>query len=149
MPLPLPNLTRSKLTEWLKRYLPAEIFAIIGAILGGSFMHLLFHQPIFTALGGTLGENTGYYGFIIIRDLKTTRPQNLTAILKLIRNLLLEFGAAEYLDSFVIRPTAMYFFPQWLGNLPLGLLAGKLAADITFYIPTIISYELKKKYLRD
>lgn len=28
-----------------------------------------------------------------------------------------------------------------------GVLAGKLAADVTFYIPAILSYEARKRYL--
>lgn len=63
--------------------------------------------------------------------------------------MLLEFGPAESMDSFLVRPAAMYFFPKLLGNIALGLLAGKLAADILYYIPTIMGYELRKKYFKD
>ena len=51
------------------------------------------------------------------------------------------FGFAEYLDSFVIRPSA--------GNVALGLVLGKLIADVTFYVPTIFFYELRKKYIKN
>jgi hypothetical protein len=30
-----------------------------------------------------------------------------------------------------------------------GILLGKLLADVTFYVPAIIGYELSKKRLRD
>ena len=53
---------KSKIIEWIKRYFPAEICAIIGALIGGLITHTLFKNPIYTALGGTWGENTGYYG---------------------------------------------------------------------------------------
>ncbi|HAU99407.1 MAG: hypothetical protein UX04_C0006G0034 [Microgenomates group bacterium GW2011_GWF2_45_18] len=59
------------------------------------------------------------------------------------------FGFAEYLDSFVIRPSAMYFFSTWTGNVALGLVLGKLIADVTFYVPTIFFYELRKKYIKN
>lgn len=61
---------------------------------------------------------------------------------------MVEFGTAEYLDSFIVRPFAMYFFPKLLNNITLGLIAGKFAADGIFYIPTILSFELRKKYLK-
>jgi len=147
------SLAKSKILEWLRRYLPAEICAICGALAGGMITSFIFKNPVVTALGGTWGENIGYYGRILYQDIKKRRgrDERITAggILKVIRNLIIEFGAGEYLDSFVIRPSAMYFFPKLLNNVPLGIFLGKISADIIFYLPTIISYELKKKYLKD
>lgn len=65
-----------------------------------------------------------------------------------IRALVVEFGVAEVFDSLFIRPALLYWLPRWLHSVPLGVLAAKLAADVTFYIPTIISYELSKQRLR-
>jgi hypothetical protein len=142
-----------KLTEWLKRYVPAEVFAFIGAVTGGLAGHYLFHNEIVTALCGTWGENVGFYGKILYRDVqeRRKRDEKITGLgmLKVLRNTVVEFGIAEYLDSFLIRPFAMYFFPRALGNVALGLVVGKFAADITFYFPTIFFYEVRKKYLKD
>ncbi|MFT7616336.1 MAG: hypothetical protein ACI8Y7_001167 [Candidatus Woesearchaeota archaeon] len=66
-----------------------------------------------------------------------------------VRNLLVEFGFSETLDSFIVRPFLMWFFQVWFGNVALGLLVGNILADVSFYIPTIISYELRKKHLKD
>lgn len=143
----------SKLKEWIQRYLPAEIFAIIGAMVGGLVTHLLFQNPITTALGGTWGENIGFYGQILYQDIRKRRQKDekitLVGLLKVLRNEIVEFGPGEYLDSFIIRPTAMYFFPTITGNVALGLFLGKISADITFYAPTIVAYELRKKMFRD
>ena len=143
----------SKLTEWVKRYWPAEVAAIIGALVGGALAHCFFDEPITTALGGTWGENAGYYGLIIFRDLnkKKQKGEQITfpGVLKILRNIAIEFGPAEYLDSFVIRPAAMYFFPKLTGNVPLGLFLGKISADVTFYLPAILTYEIRTKYLKD
>jgi hypothetical protein len=65
-----------------------------------------------------------------------------------IRNIILEFGFSEILDSLFIRPFMMYIFPILIGNVELGIFAGKIAADIVFYVPTIFAYELRKKHLR-
>ena len=42
----------------------------------------------------------------------------------------------------------MYYLPRWLGHFGAGILLAKLLADVTFYIPAILSYELSKKRLR-
>lgn len=144
---------KRKIIEWAKRYFVAEVFATLGAITGGILVNLIFHSSILTALGGTWGENTGYYGYIILKDLKErkTKDGQITFLgtLKVVRGIIIEFGPGEYLDSFIIRPTAMYIFPKILGNIALGLIVGKFAADFIFYIPTIIAYELKKKIIKD
>lgn len=143
----------NKIVEWLKRYLPAEILSIIGALTGGMLVHFLFHNQVVTALGGTWGGNIGYYGQIIYSDTKKRKLKDgkttLTGILKTFRNIVIEFGPAEYLDSFIIRPVAMYLFSVITGNIALGLLLGTIIANITFYLPTIIAYEFRKKYFKD
>lgn len=144
---------KRKAKVWLRRYLPAEVIAVCTALIGGMTIHALFHNPILTALGGTWGEFAGYYGVIILKDLRALKAKHtqvtVRIVIKLLRNLLVEFGPSEYLDSFIIRPFAMYIFPLIIHNVYIGLILGKFAADITFYIPTIISYELKNKYLGD
>jgi hypothetical protein len=145
--------TLSKILEWIKRYLPAEILAIMGALAGGMITHFLFHNQVITALGGTWGENIGFYGKILYSDIRdrSLRDERITFVgmLKVLRNIVIEFGPGEYLDSFVIRPAAMYFFPKVTGNVVLGLFLGKISADVTFYLPTIIAYEFRKKYFKD
>jgi len=141
---------KKKIKSWLKRYLPAEVGALAGVLLGGYIGNALFHNPLLTALGSSWGENMGYYGIIIYRDIKklkkTHKKITFSVFIKLIRNLVLEFGPSQYLDS-IIRPFSLYIFPLFLHNLYMGLIVGKYAADIIFYIPTIISFELKNKFL--
>lgn len=144
---------KTKIRIWSKRYLPAEIFATLGALAGGLSTNIIFNNSLITAFGATWGENLGYYGVIIFRDLRKKHKEHkkvtFSILLRVLRNMIIEFGPAESLDSFLIRPFAMYFFPILLNNLTLGLLIGKFAADFTFYIPTIISYELRTKFLND
>lgn len=114
---------------------------------------MIFHNPILTALGGTWGDNIGFYGVIVFMELLRQKENHksisLITPIKIIRNIVLEFSMAEYLDSFFIRPAAMYFFPQVLNNLFLGLIVANLLANITFYIPTIVSYELRNRFIKD
>ena len=146
-----------KVKEWLWRYLPAEFFATIGAISGSSLLYLTTGNRIVAAYAGAIGENIGYYGFISIRDYKNIKQKyvrenkrfSIVEYFKLLRNLVIEFGFSEALDSLAVRPFCMYWFPVWLKNYTIGIFTGKLAADIVFYIPTIISYEIRKKLIKD
>lgn len=53
-----------------------------------------------------------------------------------------EFGPAEILDTVLIRPAAMYLASWATGNVVVGVLIGKVAADVIFYGLAITSYEM-------
>jgi hypothetical protein len=135
-----------KPAEWIKRYGPAEVAAIAGAVTGGLLLHIFTGNPLATAIGATWGENIAYYGFIVAADI---RGRDRREYAKVARNIFIEFGPAEVLDSFLVRPAAMYLFPRLLNNVAIGLIVGKLAADFIFYIPTILGYEFRKKFFNN
>ncbi len=141
---------KARVSNWIKRYLPAEIVGSITLFVVGLGIDALFHNPVFTAFGGAYGEFIGYYGTILFNDLRKQKVKHtkITAriFIKTIKHLFFEFGVAEFLDSFLVRPFALYIFPLLLHNVGLGLIVGKIAADIIFYIPTIIAYELRMKF---
>ncbi|MFN8513049.1 MAG: hypothetical protein U0841_10760 [Chloroflexia bacterium] len=138
-----------KSAEWLRRYLPAEALATCFALIGGLLVSL--GNPALAALGGTWGENVGYYGAIVARDARARRARDggltLAGVIRVLRNLALEFGGAELLDSFVVRPAAMFALIRATGSLPLGLIFGKVAADCVFYAAAIGASELRKRWL--
>lgn len=145
---------KQKLIEWLKRYVPAEICALAGVLIVTSLAYLITKNRILSAYIGAQGENLFYYGFLSIREVltdkkKTAEKYKLKHFFKTLRNLVVEFGPAEALDSLLVRPASLYFFPLLLGNYTLGLIVGKYVADIVFYVPTIISYELRKKFFKN
>ena len=46
----------------------------------------------------------------------------------------------------MLRPGLIYLAASWTGsNVVIGLLVGKLLADVGFYAVVIPSYELRKK----
>lgn len=147
---------KPKLREWTKRYLPAELFSTVLTLLSASLACRLTENGVTTALIGTWAGNFSYFGYIIITDVfRTAKERNANgmpytgrALLTNVRAIVLEFGIAEVLDSFFIRPMLMYCLPALLSNLSLGVLLAKIAADITFYVPVIASYEFSKKYLK-
>lgn len=148
---------KQKLKDWLRRYLPAEIFGTITALTAASMVHFCTHSDLASAFAGTWGENFGYYGFILFREVRASRRQHQKksnrygsiSFFKNLRNLILDFGIAEWIDSGLLRPFFMYAFPRVLGNFALGITVGKIAADIAFYIGVIIAYELRKKHFKD
>ena len=143
-----------KVGTWIKRYLPAETVCTICAMCSASVAYLFTDNKMIIALAGTWGENIGFYGVIVGRDIYSSRKHHkasgdnytIISLFKNIRGIILEFGLAEILDSFLIRPFMMYVFPKLTGSMYVGIFTGKIAADIFAYIPIVISYELQQKY---
>ncbi|MEI6806207.1 MAG: hypothetical protein WCK49_06850, partial [Myxococcaceae bacterium] len=126
------------LLRWLKRYGPAEIFAILGVYAGYFLSENFAHIIWISAYAGAMGENVGFYGVIVYQRLKA--KENLWHVLA-------EFGPAEILDSLILRPLALFVGVETMGPM-LGLLVGKLAGDVLFYIPVILTHELMRKFKR-
>jgi hypothetical protein len=127
---------------WLRRYLPAELVSIPIAIFCAWLAATLTGSVAAAAVAGTWGENLGFYGMMLARELARRGVWALPAVLC---DLALEFGPAEALDSLLLRPALMYAGLSIIPNLALGILAGEIAADIVFYVPTIVSYELLRR----
>jgi hypothetical protein len=64
------------------------------------------------------------------------------------RDLFIEFGPAEALDSFLLRPASVFAGLSLAPHPALGIVAGKVAADLSFYAPAIVSHELQRWYAR-
>jgi len=149
--LPLNRRIKCKLKEWLRRFLPAEIGGTIMAMFASYITYFYTGNKVFAAYAGTLGNNIGFYAPVILHDSNILRKKlekehkkfTFWAFLHLLKKMLLEFGPAEILDSFFIRPFFLFIFPVLLKNYPVGILVGKIVADVVFYIPVIISQELQ------
>lgn len=148
---------REKIKSWLQRYAPAEIIGTASAVIGPIIISTITTQSLIIALVGTWGENFGFYGTMIFKEVGQTRKNyakqgqiyHYKTFLKDLRNIFIEFGLAESLDSLLIRPATMYASLLIFDNVALGILVGKIAADFIFYIPTILSFELRKKYIKN
>lgn len=147
---------KNKAKEWIKRYLPAEIISIIVTLISSVLTYKLTKNNLTTALVGTWVGNIGYFGTILLNDIFQTnrdlalknKPYTFKTFGLNVRALFVEFGIAEFFDSLFVRPTLMYYFPIWIKDISIGIIIAKFAADITFYVPAIIAYELSKKKLR-
>jgi ornithine decarboxylase len=123
--------------------LAATLGALIGALLGAHAA-----GAAGGAVGGTIGEFVAFYGFVVTRDVRTARSSGNRDTRRVLRDLLVEFGPAEVLDSLAVRPLAMYAGPVVtaqliagdlavgniaLSSLVVGTFLGKVAADVVFY----------------
>ena len=141
---------RSKLSSWLARYGVAEVVGTATAVAGAWALRALTGNVVLAAYGGAIGENIGYYGALALRDLgrarRVARASGLAfgareaALVG--RELASEFALAELLDTGILRPLLMGLGARWLGD-DVGVVAGKLAADLAFYTVVIGSLELR------
>jgi hypothetical protein len=148
---------KQKIWEWVRRYLPAELLSVVATLAGAWVGLQNTHSPLSAALAGTWAGNVAYFGWLLAQDVQLARrqchaqhqPYTRRTFGRNVRALVVEFGLAEVMDSFLIRPALLYYMPRWLGSFTGGVLAAKFLADVTFYIPAIVGYELSKKQLRN
>jgi hypothetical protein len=130
---------------WLRRYLPAEALGVAALLLGALTTLAVTGNVLLAALAGGWLEALAYYGVLIVRALWSCERITPRLALTTLRNLVLEFGPAELLDSVLVRPAALAGGLAFAPNPVLGVLAGKLAADMVFYLPTILSFEALRR----
>lgn len=142
-----------RLTSWIKRFLPAELIGSTLAV-SASFLTLRFTgNKILAAYAGAIGDTSGFYLTIITQSLlikhrtvkQTHQKFSLIHLLAVLKDTIIEFGPAELLDSFMLRPFFMYLFPTLLKNYALGIIIGKITSDVAFYIPVMAGNEIRMR----
>lgn len=109
-------------------------------------------SAIAAGYGGAWGEAIGYSTVIITRDFLSAsrsvrargRAFGVADGGRVVVGLAQEFGPSAILDTLFTRPLAMAAGIRWLGA-QWGVLAGKAAADVLFYIPVIFLYERRRR----
>jgi hypothetical protein len=143
----------TKAKEWFKRYGPPEVASLLMALIFSNLTMAATHNSIVSAYVGTWMNNLGFYGLIVFVDMKARHAKNngltFADFIKQFRNSIVEFGPAEYLDSFAIRPFCLWFFPRFIHDYTLAVFIGTLLADVGYFVPTIFSYEFRKKAWKD
>jgi hypothetical protein len=141
-----------KVREWLHRYGLAECAGITCALLGSFAVRHVGGSAIAAAYAAAWAESIGYASVVITKDLvaesRRARAGNASFGFghahRVGAGLLAEFGPSGILDTFVTRPLAMALGTRFLGP-ELGVVAGKISADIVFYLPVIFIYEHRKR----
>lgn len=144
-------LSKVQFKEWFDRYKYAELAATTAALLGSQFSRIF--SGLTTAYLITFIEYIAFYGVIISMAYLQLAKKNetleqktsLNDILRIVKNLVLEFGYPALLDILLVRPFCMYWLPILTGNAITGIMAGKLCADFLFYFLSIVNYEWMKR----
>ncbi len=131
----------TRLRAWLLRYAPLEAAALLTALCAGLAMSRFTDSQLAIGYAGAWGENLGYYLVAFARE-RRVRGSSVLAF----HDLLLEFGVAELVDSFVVRPLCMAYGIGRLGDPAAGVVLGKFLADVPFYGFAILGYELRRKF---
>lgn len=127
---------------WLRRYGPPELLGTAAALLAAALAHALTGSTVAAAVAANWAEGLLYYGWIFARDLRAAGPPTARSAAATLRAMVLEFGPAEILSLVLVRNATLYAGMAYLPSLSAGVLVGKGVADILFYLPTILSYEL-------
>jgi hypothetical protein len=127
---------RRGIVFWIVRYLPAEIVGTATMVIAGLVVTMWTSAPALIAIAALLGEIVGFYlvlAITIYAEQSAVSANWRRAVGRTFMLLVAEFGAAELLDTLLIRPAAL-MLGVWLLPDPLwGLLAGKVFADVIFY----------------
>jgi hypothetical protein len=137
-----------KLRVWVGRYGASEVLGTIAAVGVASAIKGMTGSTVAAAYAGTMAENVMFYGVMFLRETirgahqagARGRSYGNAELFQVMHSMLLEFGAAEALDSLLLRPLLMGLGIRFVGP-NLGALLGKLAADLAFYGPVLTIYE--------
>lgn len=134
---------RRKIAEWVKRYLPNEIAGTTAEFGSAAAVYLQTGSWAAAAVVATVFASVGYYAIAYINAVRWQAPEHglVRANILALRSIAVEFGPAEVVDSLAIRPVALYLGPVLTGSAIVGLILGKLVADVGFYGCTVFSYE--------
>jgi hypothetical protein len=136
-----------QLMHWVRRYLPAELIGTTATLLAAWLASLYTSNPLVIGVAGAWGEFFGFYGPMFVQELRAERKTGASLtpgrFLLVLRNLVTEFGFAEVVDSLLIRPAFIALAVSWAPVMAAGVIAGKLAADISFY--AVAGYQVRVK----
>lgn len=131
---------RDRAGDWLRRYLPAELACTPAALACGLLAHAVTGRVEAAALAATWGEVIAFHALMVTREVR--RRGGSRSLSRVLRDLSLELGLAEALDSLLLRPGLLYLGVAFAPDPALGVLAGKLAADLAFYAVAITGFEM-------
>lgn len=137
--------------RWVRRYAPAEVVGTVAAVSAGSLAAPI-GGPAAVAIVASWAEAVGFYATMAARDLSrrlrgapSGSQTRLHAAAATTTALVAEFGAAEVIDTLLVRPALIAASLQLSPTPLVGILAGKVLADLAFYIPAIASWELLRR----
>ena len=128
------SIDRPRVRGWVVRYLPLEVLGTLAALGSAWIAYRVSGSLAVAAIAGALGESVGYYAMVVVRGarghLASMRVRRLAgrgrrawaATWLTARSVAAEFGPAEVVDSFLVRPGLL-----WAASLALGRQPRRLA----------------------
>ena len=109
-------------------------------------------SPPLLAISAIVGATIGFYGVLlttVMREQLAMIPLGVGRFPRALRRsvalLLAEFGVAEVTDTFFLRPALMMIGVVAVGHAVWGLLAGKLVADVLFYVVSGVCFRITER----
>ena len=122
---------------YVKRYYIAEIISFFSSYFAFIIASAAFANDLISAYCGTGGAFVGFYLPIAFSEWRTISDgesgQLSKSIIKVIKNLSIEFGLSEIFDFLLIRPFCLYSASNFITNETLAIVAGNQAANVTFF----------------
>ena len=153
------TIDRHRVRVWVMRYLPLEVLGTLASLGGAWIAYRASGSLAVAAIAGALGESVGYYALVVVRDARGHQASSRVRLLSgrgrrawavtwlTARSVVAEFGPAELVDSFFVRPALLWAASAlWGANLGAWLV-GKLAADAVFYLVAIVSFETGRRLI--
>jgi hypothetical protein len=139
-------ITGLKQQPLLRRYLLAEVVALMVAILSITLASRLTNSMFILIAASVYSSSTGYYSVLFVhtlyaeRHIQRTGPGDclLNSVVSTAYTLLLELGAAELLDSLLVSPLLLYLCLSMLPNHQLAVVLSELVSTLLFYTNVLI-----------
>lgn len=131
-----------RFAAWRRRYGLAELIGTLALILAALAVQRATGSIVAAAVAGSFAEAGWFYTVLLVREYRQERNEarvggfEARPLRELGRDLLLEFGAAERVDGLLLRPLCLGVGLGYVGGW-LGLLLGKIGADLLFYGPVL------------
>ena len=138
---------------WIRRYGPPEIVGTVTMVLAANITASLTSSTVVIALSALLAGAIGFYavmGMTVYREQwviwgRDVRPRLSTVVHRSTLCLLAEFGATEFVDLLLLRPVLLFGGILLIGDTTGGLVAGKIAADVIFYVIAAITFTVTSR----
>jgi hypothetical protein len=137
---------------WIKRYGAAEIACLLTMLAASIAAAQVTDSPALLAIAAIAGATVGFYGVLVVtvlreqlRVLPRSRGRWARVGRRTVALLTAEFGIAEVVDTFALRPALMIAGVHLVGDPIWGLLVGKAFADVLFYVISAVCYRLTER----
>lgn len=143
---------RARVWFWVRRYGWAELACLVTMVLASAAAAAVTDSAPVLAVAAIAGATVGFYGVLgatVMREQLRVLPRGRGRWSRATRRslglLTAEFGVAEMLDTFVLRPALMIAGVHLVGDPVWGLLAGKAVADVLFYVISALFFRLTER----